>query len=219
MRTYQVTIEGKTPLIMHQDNIPWSDQMKKWETDPRNKATSTKGDDRTPPFRWLGSLYHDGTHAAIPSDNIMAALMGGGKLLATGKGQKTFKAQTQSGIMAPEVFWPVLVDGHPVPTAELFQDFEMRSMEEWYDLTTRLGFMLLVKRAPIGKAKHVRVRPKFDRWSASGTMVVLDEAIKPDILTQIGELAGQYAGLGDWRPSSPQKPGSFGMFEFKVKKG
>jgi hypothetical protein len=218
MRTYQVTIEGKTPLIQHQDNIEWADRMGKWQQVAKNKVNSKAGDDRTPPFRWLGSLYHDGKHVVVPSDNIMAALMKGGTLQPTGKGQKTFKAQTQSGIMAPDLFWPVLVDGHPIPVAELLLDFEKRTFDEWNDLVTTLGFMLYVKRARIGKAKHVRVRPRFNRWTLRGSLIVTDEAITTQVLQDIGTLAGQYAGLCDWRPSS-QTPGPYGMFEFSVAKG
>lgn len=48
MHTYEVTITGKTPLILHHDNIEWADQMARWGLDPRNKAKSKAGDDRTP---------------------------------------------------------------------------------------------------------------------------------------------------------------------------
>src|SRR5882724_8856502 len=111
MRTYNVTIQGKTPLIMHSDNIEWADQMKAWEMVAANKAASKAGDDRTPAFRWLGTVYHDGTQVVMPSDNVMRCLMAGGARMPTGKGQKTFKAQTQSGIMAPQLYWPLLVKG------------------------------------------------------------------------------------------------------------
>lgn len=219
MRTYHVTIEGKTPLIMHQDDVEWADRMDQWKLNPANKANSKPGDDRTPPYRWLGSLYHDGAHVVLPSDNFMSSCMAGGTMLPTGKGQKTFKAQTQSGMMAPDLYWPLLINGKPIPVAEILNNFEQRTWEEWNQLAARLGFMLYVKRAKIGSAKHVRVRPRFDNWSISGSIVVLDEAITEPILQQIGALAGQYAGLGDWRPSSPKKPGPHGMFEFRVAKG
>src|SRR6185436_4188975 len=119
MRAYQITLVGKTPLLMHPDDIPWSDQMEAWRKDPRNKAASRPGDDRTPPFRWLGSLYHDGTYIAMPSDNVMAALMYGGALIPTGHGQKTFKAQTQSGILAPDLFWTFTNNGQRTETSAL----------------------------------------------------------------------------------------------------
>jgi hypothetical protein len=217
LRTYRITLDGKTPLIMHSDNIEWSDRMERWKLDPNNRAKSKPGDDRTPPFRWLGGMYHDGTHIVVPSDNIMRCLMSGGALTPTGKGQKTFKAQTQSGMMAPDLYWPLLVNGKPIPVAEILTDFERRSWEDWNELVTRLGFMLYVKRAKIGQSKHVRVRPRFDRWSVTGTLVVMDEAITQDVLMKIGSLAGQYAGLCEWRPGG-KTPGPHGMFEMSVTK-
>jgi hypothetical protein len=215
MRTYAIEIIGKTPLIMHQDNIEWSDAMERWKLDPKNKQQSKPGDDRTPPYRWLGSLYHDSHYVVVPSDNVMASLMAGGARMPTGKGQKTFKAQTQSGIMAPDLYWQLLLNDKPVPVAPLLKNFEARSWPEWNTLVTELGFLLFLKRAKIGQQKHVRVRPRFDRWSLKGSLVVLDEAITSSVLAQIGELAGQYAGLCDWRPGS-KTPGPFGMFTFQV---
>lgn len=218
MRTYTVTITGKTPLIMHHDNIDWSDQMGLWKLDPKNKAGSKPGDDRTPAYRWLGALYHDGERIVIPSDNIMRCLMAGGAMMPTGKGQKTFKAQTQSGMMAPDLYWPLLVDGNQIPVARLLAELERRTWDEWNVLAAESGFTLYVKRVKIGQAKHIRVRPRFDRWSVRGSLVVLDEAITPEVLAHIGTLSGQYAGLCDWRPGS-STPGPYGMFEFTLAKG
>jgi hypothetical protein len=76
---------------------------------------------------------------------------------------------------------------------------------------------LFVKRARIGNAKHVRVRPRFDSWSVSGTLTVLDDSITTDVLERILTHAGAYAGVGDWRPSSPKSPGPFGRFTSTVK--
>ena len=218
MRTYTVTITGKTPLIMHQDNIEWSDTMEAWKLDPKNKAASKPGDDRTPPYRWLGGLYHDGAQIVLPSDNIMRCLMAGGAMLPTGKGQKTFKSQTQSGMMAPDIHWPLLVNGHTISVERILRGYETRTWEAWNALAEELGFMLFLKRAKIGQSKHVRVRAKFDRWSATGNIVVLDEAITQPILEQIGTLSGQYAGLCEWRPGG-KTPGPHGMFSFEVLKG
>ena len=202
MRTYTVTIEGKTPLLMHNDNIEWADKMEQWKLDPKNKAGSKPGDDRTPAFRWLGSLYHDGTQIVIPSDNIMRCLMTGGAAIPTGKGQKTFKAQTQSGMMAPDFYWPLLIKSKPVLVAPLLKDFEARPWEAWNALAESLGFSLFLKRANINGKKHIRVRPRFAEWRCVGELLVMDEAITRKVLDQIGAHSGQYAGLCDWRPSS-----------------
>ena len=213
MKKYDVTIRGITPLLMHRDNIAWADQMKQWEKDPRNKAVSIAGDDRTPSFRWLGSLYHDETRVVMPADCIMACLMYGGARTPTGKGKATFKSQTQSGIMPVDLYWPLTVNGKEIPVAPIFLDMESRSWEAFNDLISGLGFILFVKRARVGQAFHIRVRPRFNEWMIRGGLVVTDAAITETVLKLIGSQAGQYVGLGDWRPGS-KKPGAYGMFTF-----
>jgi hypothetical protein len=78
-----------------------------------------------------------------------------------------------------------------------------------------LGFELFVKRAGVNGKKHVRVRPRFDRWSAAGSVTVLDERIDKATLQTILTQGGAYVGLGDWRPGSPT-PGSWGRFTAQV---
>lgn len=216
MRTYTVSIEGRTPMIVHADNIEWADRMEAWKRDPANRGKSKAGDDRTPPYRWLGSLYHHGGQITVPTENLMRSVMTGGALVPTGRGQKTFKAQTQSGIIAPDIHWPLLNRGAAVPTAPLFADFETRTWEQWNTLVESMGFQLFLKRARIGPAKHVRVRPKFDAWSLTGSLVVLDEAITETVLTQILEYAGRFGGLCEWRPGC-RTPGPYGMYTATVR--
>ncbi len=213
MRTYKVTITGKTPLLMHADNIAWADRMDQWKSDPGNKSKSKAGDDRSPAFRWLGCLYHDGEHIAIPSDNLMRCLMEGGAMVPVpgGKGGKTFKAQTQSGLMVTEPFWPLEIRGATIPVAPFIALESEGDYQKHEAAASAAGFMLFLKRAKIGQSKHVRVRPRFDGWSASGTISVWDEAITERVLGQILEYAGQYKGLGDWRPGA-KTPGPHGMF-------
>jgi len=216
MQTYKVTITGETPLLMHHDNLKWAETMKAWEKDPANKQISVAGDDRSPAWRWIGNLYTDKNVVVLPADNLMTVLREGGTRTPTGKGQKTFKAQTQSGLVVDQSAWPVQMNGQVIPFAPIKEligepDFALHELQ-----AQDLGFSLFVKRAMIGRAKHVRVRPRFDNWSAEGSITVFDEMITREILTTILTFAGNYAGLGDWRPSSPRSPGPWGKFSVKV---
>jgi hypothetical protein len=220
MRKYAVTLTGKTPLLMHSDNIEWADFMEDWKNDPANKKGSKAGDDRSPAWRWLGSVYHDGKHLAIPQANIMRSLMEGGAMVPVpgGKSGKTFKSQTQSGMMSVEPFWLLSIDGTLIEWADL----EVLQAEENFkahrEAVRALGFDLMIKRAKIGASKHVRVRPEFAAgWQASGTLAVWDEQIVDVTLGQILEYSGQYKGLGDWRPGG-KTPGPYGMFEASIKR-
>lgn len=47
-------------LLLHADDIDWADKLGDWRKDPKNRSISRAGDDRSPGFTWIGSLYHDG---------------------------------------------------------------------------------------------------------------------------------------------------------------
>jgi hypothetical protein len=219
VKTYRITITGTTPLLMHNDDIEWADAMDAWKNDKDNKKLSKAGDDRSPAYRWIGSLYRSEAGVlVIPTENIMRALMegGAGVTVPGGRSGKTFKAQSQSGIQPREVGWPLLIGGKPVSTAPIEELVRVADFEAHKAAVKQLGFSLFVKRARIGQSKHIRVRPRFETWAAAGELVVTDEQITAAVLADILEVAGKYKGLGDWRPSS-KTPGTFGMFEASIK--
>jgi len=213
MRKYEVTITGTTPLLMHWDNIEWADKLSAWRVDPANKAKSKAGDDRTPAWTWIGSMYHDNIHVGMPSDNLMRCLMEGGAMVPVpgAKGNKTFKSQTQSGMMVDQPQWDLLDSGAAIPMSEVTPLLAVDDFAIHKQTCSRLGFRLHVKRAKIGQSKHIRVRPAFDRWTLIGTVSVWDEQITTRVLNDTLTYAGQYKGLGDWRPGG-KTPGAFGMF-------
>lgn len=60
----------------------------------------------------------------------------------------------------------------------------------------------------------MRHRPRFDDWELDFEIHVLDEQIKPDVVNGILTDAGQYVGIGDYRP----KYGRFMITKFEVQK-
>lgn len=220
MRNYEITITGTTPLLMHHDDIDWADTMESWKNDKSNKKSSKAGDDRTPSWRWIGNLYRgDNGLIQIPTDNIMRAIMEGAAnvLVPGGKSGKTFKSQSQSGILPNDVGWPLLSNGSPIKFADIEPLMKEPDFNEHKAAVNKLGFSLFMKRARIGQAKHVRVRPRFDNWGATGTLTVIDEQITDSVLSDFFEVAGKYKGLCDWRPSS-KTPGTYGMFSAVVRR-
>lgn len=215
MKTYSVTLTGKTPLLMHADNVEWADFMDDWKNNPDNKKQSKAGDDRTPAWRWLGCVYHDGVHLAMPQANFMRAFMEGGAMVPVpgGKNGKTFKAQTQSGMMSVEPAWKLLIGGQPIKWADVEALKDESDFGRHRARVRELGFELLTKRAKVGSSKHIRVRPQFaSEWMLSGHLAVWDEQITDKALQDIITYAGQYKGLGDWRPGG-RTPGPYGTFE------
>lgn len=218
MRKYQVTLTGKTPLLMHSDNLDWADQMNEWKDDAANRKDSKAGDDRTPAWRWIGSMYHNDEVVVLPSDNLARSMMEGGAMVPVpgGKSGKTFKAQSQSGMMCVEPCWPLLVNGKAIAVKPILAMIGDKSFAAQKAIAQKHGFLLFTKRAKIGSSKHIRVRPRFDGWSAVGTVLVWDDQITESVLRDIMTYAGQYKGLGDWRPGG-RTPGPHGMFSAEVK--
>jgi len=112
--------------------------------------------------------------------------------------------------------WPLAIGGAAIAWADL----DALKNEEKYAAQRKavqaLGFDLLAKRAKIGSSKHVRVRPQFAAdWVLRGSVAVWDEQIDAKALRQILEYAGQYKGLGDWRPGG-RTPGPYGTFDAKI---
>lgn len=211
-RKYRVTLIGESPLLMHRDNIQAGELVRSWCKDPANKKISVAGDDRTPPFTWIGYCYHDEKRLVIDADNLMTMLRDGGKKCPAPSGKGSLKSQTQAGIVVNEIGWPVLVDGAEIPWAPVEALYKEPDFEEHDKAVKALGFELFVKRARVGTSKHVRVRPRLDNWSCSGTITVLDDQLKTEVLQNILTHAGFYCGLCDWRPGSPTAPGQFGRF-------
>jgi hypothetical protein len=220
MRKFDVKLTGKSPLLLHWDNISWADAIKRWRDNPDNKSAKVPGDDRWPAFTWVGATYRtaeDGV-VCVPVDNLMRSVMEGAVQVPVpgGRSGKTFKQQSQSGLLPDAAAWPILIDGEPVPFAPIWAARNELDFEKHEALARSLGFGLDVRRARVGAAKHVRVRPRLDRWACGGTVTVWDDAITLPVLRDFFRLAGDYKGLGDWRPSSPKSPGPFGRFAAEV---
>lgn len=216
MERYNVTLTGESPLLMHADDLKWRGELERWLANPENKRASKAGDDRTPAWKWIGYCYHDGKHLGIPSDNLMTTLREGGAKVPTGKKGGTFKRQSQSGLVVNELLWPLVTTSGPVPWADVAALASESDYAQHEAAAQRLGFELFAKAAKVGMSKHVRVRPRFNTWQASGSITVFDDTITANILAVILEMAGTYCGLGDWRPSSPGKPGPWGRFRAEV---
>ena len=220
MQRYNVTLQGETGLIMHWDNLRWQERLKAWEKDPAKAKTSIKGDDTSPAWRWIGNMYHEAGLVVIPSDNLMTMLREGGAMCPTGKGQTTYKRQTQSGIIIDQSAWPLMVGDkpHTIDANKILAMVDEENFAVHEKTAQEMGFELFTKRAKIAQSKHVRVRPRFEGWQCGGTLTVTNDQITRDVLENIITFAGAYAGLCDWRPSSPRSPGPWGRFTGHITK-
>lgn len=215
MKQYQIDLTGVRPLLMHHDNIDFQEELKHWRSRPENAKSSVKGDDRSPAFSWHGCVYHDGEVLSIPSDNMRSCIMESGKKVPKTTGRGSFKVDAVSSIIIDDLFIPLLCNGRTIK----WNDIESidGDFKDHLAAVKKLGFSLLVKRAKIGSAKHVRVRPQFDKWSLSFTVTVVDDnLITEQVLSDLFTVGGRYVGLGDWRPGSPKSPGPYGQFSHQI---
>ncbi len=218
MRTYTVQLEGVTPLLMHRDNLEFKAAIEKWQRDPANRDKSVPGDDRSPAWSWIGSLYHDGEAIAVPSDCVMASLMGSGAEVKAPRGKKSMKAQTQSGMAFSEPFLAFTTNGSRgrVDMARFAALQQEEDFDQHMAAARAAGFALDIRRARIGTSKHVRVRPVFETWKASGSLNVWDDSLTADVLGTIFYIAGDKYGILEWRPGC-RRPGPFGRFRAAIK--
>jgi len=214
---YRFTLTGLGPAIMHWDNIEWTDIMEEQRSKikSQDKKNFKAGDDRCPPHTWKGYTYNDGEHIAIPHDNLRSCLMKAGARVEL-QGKKTYKELTQCAILFDDLYIDFFVDGKKIPWKPV--EAISGTFAEQCATARSLGFRLFAKRAAVGQAKHIRVRPRFENWTAQGTFTVVDEQMKLEVLKKIWQIGGLYIGLLDWRPGSPKSPGPYGRFSVEVEK-
>jgi hypothetical protein len=220
-RTITFKLTGQSPLLMHRDNIEFADYIKAWR-DENSKPGSPKGDDRHPPFTWTGYLYHDEGEDAQVSlfhDVLMACLVKAGALVPNPERRAgtTFKKLIAGAIYIPDFTLPMtFAGGAPVMMKDIEAIKDKPKFTDHLAAVKDLGFSLLVKRAKVGQAKHVRVRPQFNEWAASGSLIVTSKELTEKAIRSIFEKAGSEVGIGDWRPGSPQSPGPYGRFNSEI---
>lgn len=209
-------LTGVTSLLMHNDDVEAADMLEAWRKDPANRGVSKAGDDRSPAWTWQTYLYHDGGNVSIPAQNLMVCLRSAGTQMILKK-QKTYKEISQSG-MGPVAEYLDFKCGAKNVSASIAAIHSMRDeiFSKQSDATRDMGFRLFIKRAKVGSSKHIRVRPRFDQWSASGELIVVAQELTFEAVSRLFEIAGR-VGLCDWRPGC-KTPGPFGMFLAKLEK-
>lgn len=214
MHKYDFEIKGLTSLIMHNNNILERDRI---EAIRKKMKGGKAGDDRSPPESWKGYLYtsEDTGNVCIPSENLLACLLAGGIKVKVG-GKETLKTHSQR-VGFDRLDYDLMVNGKPVPKTSI--DKIDGEFGEHAESVRKLGLKLHVKPCSVGNTKHIRVRPIFSNWSLSGSFEIEPEDSTILSLSSLNDLfttCGRLAGLGDWRPSAPKRPGQYGRFTATV---
>ena len=181
MRTIRITIEGKTPLLLHR----FTDAAAKDAT--QGTRSSTNGERMTPREEADTYLYKDEKgELIIPNPNLFRCLIDAGKYFKMGKSKvTTIKSSIIPACLAIE---------------ELIIPLEHR--EPW-DVDTR------PVRIPSTGGRILRHRPCFNDWKLAFTLTVDPDIISLKLVREIVDAAGQRIGLGDFRPDTKGPYGKF----------
>lgn len=179
MKNLKVTWKGISPLIMHSCKCvnplhPISKEMKKYTS----KKKKTEDDLlKIADLEWESGVYWlDDIGLYIPSENVEATLINGGK--ANKKGTDIQKYVNITDPIIPFFY------GENLTKKELISDYRYRD--------TRI---MTVQRARI-----VRTRPRFNQWYIVFNLSYNEEKIDLDTIMNAMSYAGSYVGLCDSRP-------------------
>lgn len=179
MKTATYNLKGTTPLLMHSERLanPFDDLTKEIKA-ISGKRKKTEDDLREMArLEWLGGLYHDdeaGIH--VPGYNLLACIIGGGKIHKLGTAIKRAALVMEDKVS-------IQYEGPKTP-GKLFENkrfVDMRSVK-------------------VGTAKIMRCRPIFMDWALSFSLVYDENSIQLSDLDRCIESAGLMVGLGDYRP-------------------
>lgn len=187
MKTIRVTIEGKTPLLLHR----FTDEAAASATN--GTRTSAVGDAGSPKEQAAKSLYLDDNEVPIlPQPNVFRCIMDAGKFFKAGKSKVT----TQKSSLIPAC----------LEIEELYIPIEHR--DPW-EVDTR------PVRIPSTGGRILRHRPMFNDWRMTFTMNLDTDILSLKLLRDIVDAAGKRIGLGDFRPDCKGPFGKFVVVQWQ----
>ena len=142
-------------------------------------------------LEFLGSLYLGADGPVIPAQMITACLRNAAKRRKLGT------------LFGRSVF--------AVEHAYLEYDGPRTPKELWEDSRFSHRASVVVQ-----TSRCVRTRPLFVAWSATVKIGYIPEEIDRDVIVQVARDAGEYVGIGDWRPAKAGPYGRFNVAEISV---
>lgn len=199
VKTATITVEGTSPLLVHN----WGIKAKRQMLEKQMKTSKTKGREAKDPFDdFIHSLYWltDEPESATPDE--FAALINGGATFgfpATGFKQATLSGAYQAGVTPNKTG---LRSSFFIEGEGAGQLVKINGTPEPHESMVRIG--------GISKTADIRYRGVFNEWSAAltfrynaGGQFTLEQIVN------CISLGGFSIGVGEWRP---ERDGSFGTY-------
>jgi hypothetical protein len=181
MKIYKVKINGITPYMQHRmDDV----KLDEWER-KRGPIHERSGPSEPDSSRAEYHCYRNQSGKCyIPSDHIRGALINAGsfvkaKVGGTSKSMKTIVA------------------------AMFMVTPDQIEMPDYDAIDKRSGVNRNIK------ARIITIRPKWTNWEAEFTLSISNDTIAKGSIEQIIQYAGDYIGIGSFRPTNN---GMFGRF-------
>ena len=178
--TIDFTITGTAPMLMHSDRFanpiaPETIQHKKLTS----KRTKTEEDHKAiNRSEWMGSLYFNSSLGVyMPSSNVRRSLIEGAKLFKLGKQIE------RSVVFMEHDGFKLEYDGPKDPA-------KMYDKKQFVD----------IRSVKVSMARVMRCRPRFEGWALKGSLILNERMLSLEDLQKSFEAAGDFAGLGDYRP-------------------
>ncbi len=191
MKTAQFTIAGNCPLIMQSDALadPLNEVAKAIKQITSKQKKTDEDHRRIGQLEFRGALYYDDDCGPyLPARNLERMLRDAGALSKLGK-------KVRMGLQIAEDRVPLLYAG-PRTLVGLEND---RAFHDRRSVVVN------------GKARTIRERPMFRAWSLKFGILYDDGVFNRDQVSQLVVSAGQYIGIGTYRPR-------YGRFEVEPAK-
>ncbi len=192
MKVLDIKITGTAPLLMHSDlySNPLHPLTKKHKQLTSKRKKTDEDHEAIARSEWRGGLYWcNDVGLYIPGENIDSCLWAACKLQKLGTHYKR-------AAFVIDDKCPLKIDsniGNDID--KLIAEYEKYSH---------------MKSVVVSRARIMRVRPFFAKWSTSCQVSLNPEVIDPGELIKAIDDAGQFIGLCDWRPR-------YGRFKAEVK--
>lgn len=186
MKRIEVAIKGTSPLLMNRMSPEQllalhTGDKKKFKVRPQPREEAQS----------RAYLTEDGI-PYLPTENFMACLISAGMYIRLdGKRQMSTRTSTMlPGFLSIEnPYLPLMGQNQSAAT---------------WEVDMRQG------RNPNGGEAVCIIRPRFDQWLFSVSMLIDIDSIAEDVIRELIDVAGSRIGLGDFRP---QRRGVYGKFK------
>lgn len=182
MKSYKVKITGLTPYMQHRMD---DQKLEAWEKlrGPIHERPEVSQEDA------VRAEYHCYRNKEgkcfIPADQIRGALIGAGSYLKAKVGGRSKSMK-------------VIVAATFVATPDQIELPDYDAVDKRSAVNNKV------------KARIIVIRPKWTQWSAEFELQVFEDSISESQIKELFQYAGNYVGIGSYRPTNN---GMFGRFE------